>query len=531
MRKLKHYFFMFLMCGFAVLNLFLLTSSAVIMADNTQNIVINVDQSKFNTPVESGINFDIPTPKIYVNALLISDAEWYWSYIDPNTNIETKMTRYNRTLKTSKLSLGTYTIKYCYVDDEDNVLGANSQLLNIVATEKPQIVLGSSINTSDRAWNNGNPDKIELPMATAKDKYFSDPIIVGKPKVTNSKGDEIFLDLNEAGNAYIFTPLVQGTYTIVYTAHGKYLSNTKTFSINVADIDKPLSNGSILMKDVEAGNAWTFRFDMIEVNDDNDDLGALIDEILNEGGPTLTEEKVKKLEEKRYIVITMTKNGAIVPHTIANNGLRYVFSEVGTYYFTITLTDTAGNSTGNTYRYAILVKERTTSNKPETKQQKTFEFSDYGLSIECKNGVLSDWDIDVNEIKNVKYNSQKLKLATSKSAKIYKVFDFKMKKGDAYIVYNDPTTIKLKLDKSLKNKDVRVVYISDDGEQIEEIKCSVIEGVLTFNTEHFSQYAIVIVNKTNVGSIVALSVGGAVVLAACIAICIVKKKKKEINDN
>ncbi len=531
MRKLKHYFFMFLMCGFAVLNLFLFTSNTAVRADSTQNIVINVDQNKFNAPVEAGVNFDIPTPKIYVNASLVNNAEWYWSYIDPNTNIETKMSRYNRTLKTAKLGLGTYTIKYFYIDNKDNVLGTNYQVLNIVATEKPQIVLGSSINTSERAWNNGNPDNIELPMATAKDRYFEDIIVLDAPKVTSSSGDTVFIELNEAGNAYVFTPLVQGTYLIVYKAQGKYLSNTLTFSINVADIDKPLSNGSILMEDVEAGSVWTFRFDMIEVNDNCDNLGALIDEILNEGGTTLTEEKVKKLEEKRYIVIKMTKNGTIVPHTIANNGLRYVFSEVGTYYFTITLTDTAGNSTGNTYRYAILVKERTTSNKPETKQPKTFEFSDYGLSIECKNGVLSDWNIDVSDVKNVKYNSKKLKQATGKGAKIYKTFDFKMKKGDAYIVFNDPTTIKLKLDKSLKNKDVRVVYISDDGEQIEEIKCSVIEGVLTFNTEHFSQYAIVIVNKTNVGSIVALSVGGAVVLTTCIAICIVKKKKKEINDN
>ena len=346
-----------------------MVSYGVRVNDTEAPVIDIVNRTKFSSGVEAGADFEVPAPTIYDDGEVVSDANWYWSYIDPNTNAETKMTKYNRTLKTAKLGLGTYTIKYYCFDAAGNPASIRMETLEVTASEKPEITLASIVDTSDRAWNNGAPNKIELPMATAKDKYFNDPIIVGKPKVTNSKGDEIKVDLNTAGDAYEFAPDVQGKYTIVYSAQGKYQNNTKTININVGDTEAPTldwKDKESLKTTLEVGDTWTFKFDMIEAKDDNDNLADLINGVLNDGGTTLTKDKVKSLASKGYATVSMTKDGEEVDYTIADNGMKYTFDKTGEYTFTIKLKDTAGNSTNNTYKYTITVKDsdtKTNTNK------------------------------------------------------------------------------------------------------------------------------------------------------------------------
>ena len=105
---------------------------------------------------------------------------------------------------------------------------------------------------------------------------------------------------------------------------------------------------------------------MIEAKDDNDNLADLINGVLNDGGTTLTKDKVKSLASKGYATVSMTKDGEEVDYTIADNGMKYTFDKTGEYTFTIKLKDTAGNSTNNTYKYTITVKDsdtKTNTNK------------------------------------------------------------------------------------------------------------------------------------------------------------------------
>lgn len=71
-----------------------------------------------------------------------------------------------------------------------------------------------------------------------------------------------------------------------------------------------------------------------------------------------------------------------------------------------------------------------------------------------------------------------------------KVFDIYMMRND--VVYNiDGTiTVQIKLEKALQNKELKVLYIADNG-MVTEIPCTIKDHVLSFKTTHNSYYAIV----------------------------------------
>ena len=101
------------------------------------------------------------------------------------------------------------------------------------------------------------------------------------------------------------------------------------------------------------GDSWTFKFNMIDIEDNEDDMSTIIDEILKDG---VTATAMNELSE--YATITMKdSDNKNVAYTIADGGLKYTFDKSGNYTFKIVLKDKAGNSTGNSYSYTITVNE------------------------------------------------------------------------------------------------------------------------------------------------------------------------------
>lgn len=194
-------------------------------------------------------------------------------------------------------------------------------------------------------------------MASAKDVNFSDPIYVDAPVVKNSKGEERTVTKNADGTMWQFTPDVQGSYTITYSAQGKFLTSTKQLTVNIGDGDAPTMTWDNKEEDFKAtatiGDTWTFKFDMIDVEDDEDDMPAIIDEILKDG---VTAKSMNELSD--YVTITMKDSeNKSVAYQIADGGLQYTFEKSGNYTFKMVLKDKAGNSSGNSYSYTITVND------------------------------------------------------------------------------------------------------------------------------------------------------------------------------
>jgi len=232
--------------------------------------------------------------------------------------------------------------------------------LHVVATEKPEITFNNSMTTYDFSWDYSaeTQPKIQIPTASAKDKYYSERIFVAAPKVVNGNGKNVSVSLSSDQQWYEFIPTTQGKYTVTYTANGKWLSNTKSFTLNIGDVEAP----TLAWKDkdndfkhiVEANDTWIFKFSMIEVEDNKDEMSTIINNILQDGVTSTSLENLKP-----YVEVTMVRDGELIPYEIVGNGLEFTFDIIGDYKFKIKLTDTSGNSSGDEYTYTITAQTRT----------------------------------------------------------------------------------------------------------------------------------------------------------------------------
>lgn len=333
-------------------------TSFAVRVNDTQPPVISIEnKAKFSTDIEVGTTFTVPAPTIYDNDEIDEDAEWSWSILAPNETVASKRTSFNRTY--TPTVTGTYIITYTAKDGAKNVNTSSEYRLNVVAKEAP-IITVAPIEETDRVWNYSATTQLpfEIPMASAKDKYFSDPIFVDAPVVKNSKGEERAVTKNADGTMWQFTPDVQGTYTITYTAQGKFLNSTKQLTVNIGDGDAPTMVWDNKEEDFKAtatvGDNWTFKFDMINVEDNEDDLQATINDILKNGVSTTAMNELSD-----YVTITMKDaDNKSVAYTIADGGLKYTFDKSGSYTFKMVLKDKAGNNSGNSYSYTITVNEK-----------------------------------------------------------------------------------------------------------------------------------------------------------------------------
>ncbi len=340
-----------------------LVSFGVRVNDTKPPVVQVVNKDKFSKDAEVGNVFKIPTPDIIDDGEVDGDGTWSWSVKWPNGKV------FNYTSYTKQFTpteIGTYTITYKGKDKNGLATESNEYLLNVVATEKPEITYNKVMPSYDIEWdkNAETQAKVKIPTVSAKDKYYNGQIIVDAPKVVDGKGDDVTLELSEDGQWYEFVPKTQGKYTVTYTANGHWLSNSKSFTLNIGDTEAPTlvwnDKDADLKQTAEIGDTWTFKFDMINVEDNKDEMSTIISNILKDGVTSTSLDNLKK-----YATITMTKDSETVDYEIADNGLKYTFNSSGDYKFTIKLIDEAGNSSDTEYSYTITVKEpeKTNENK------------------------------------------------------------------------------------------------------------------------------------------------------------------------
>ena len=344
-------------------------SYAVRVNDTQPPVIIVPNKTKFSDDVEVGTKFTVPAPQISDNGETKDAPTWSWSIVDPNG------AKFNYTSNTRTFTptiLGTYVITYTAQDGSvnNNSNTSSEYRLNVVATEKPVITLHGVIEDDTLGWdytaNNGQEAR-SIPKASAKDVNFNNSIIVDAPTVKNSKGNEVAVTESADKNSWEFVPDVQGVYTITYSAQGKHLSETLSYTMTIGDGEAPTldwdNKDEDMIKTATVGDTWTFKFDMVNF-DDNEltNLQTIINTKLANG---VTSPSLEDIED--YVTIKMKNpNNETVAYQIVDNGLQYTFDKTGSYTFTITVKDEAGNSTGSTYAYTITVSEE--AEEPEETQ-------------------------------------------------------------------------------------------------------------------------------------------------------------------
>ncbi len=331
-------------------------TSFAVRVNDTQPPVISIENNaKFSEDVEVGTEFVIPTPTVYDNDEVVENPNWHWTILVPGAKNPSEMTSYKNTY--TPTVTGTYIITYYAKDSAGNENVSSEYRLNVVAEKAPIITVDPLDEAPEWDYSKSTQDAVLIPKASAKDVNFAGAIIVDAPVVKNSKGEEVDVKESADKTMWQFTPDVQGEYTITYSAQGKFLSSTKVLTMTIGDGDAPTMSWENKEEDfkstVNVGDSWTFKFNMIEVDDDTDDLQAIIDGILKNGVNSTSMNELSS-----YMTITMKdSNNKTVSYTIADGGLKYTFENSGNYTFKIVLKDKAGNSTGTTYSYTITASE------------------------------------------------------------------------------------------------------------------------------------------------------------------------------
>lgn len=332
------------------------TSFAVRVNDTQPPVIAIENKSKFSEDVEVGTTFIVPAPTVYDNDEIDEDANWEYSVLAPNAS---KPAGKGQLREFIPKVTGTYIFTYSVKDGAGNPNTSSEYRLNVVAKDAP-IITVAPIEESDRPWDDDATTQpvFEIPKATAKDVNFSGNIVVGAPVVKNSKGTELKVTESSDKSMWQFTPDVQGTYTITYSAQGKFLSSTKELTVNVGDGEKPtldwVNKNDDFKASLTTGETWTFKFDMITVEDNETDMASKIAEALANG---VNSDAMVALKDYATISMKNSDNTEITP-VYADGGLKYTFDKSGTYTFKIVLKDEAGNSTNNTYSYSINVTEK-----------------------------------------------------------------------------------------------------------------------------------------------------------------------------
>lgn len=332
-----------------------LISFGVRVNDTEAPVISVVNSGKFDDTVEVGKKFTIPSPTIIDDGEIDEEGDWSWS-ISYNGGEPEKRSKESTSFTPKET--GTYVITYMGKDRNGNEAPNSEYRLNVTATALPEITLTQVMAAEeDIEWDaNDDNQTVEIPMATAKDQYFAGSLKVSVT-VKNANGDSVDVTESADSKTYTFPVKTQGKYTVTYSTQGRFKSNTKTFTLNVGDVEAPTLNWkdkeTDLKQTMEVGDTWTFKFNMIEVEDEKElDFASKINEELKDG---LTASALEAIEE--YCTITMTKDSTNIDYKIVDNGLQYTFDDSGDYTFTIKLKDEAGNSSGTEYSYTITVNE------------------------------------------------------------------------------------------------------------------------------------------------------------------------------
>ena len=383
-------------------------SYAVRVNDTQPPVIVVPNKSKFSTDIEVGTKFTVPAPQISDDGEVMDSADWSWSMVDPNG------AKYSYTSNVRSFVpniLGTYVITYTAKDGSDNSNTSSEYRLNVVAEDAPVITLHGVIDEIDEiGWDytdNATQQKRYIPKASAKDVNFAGAIIVDAPTVKNSKGEEV--TVTEDGDKWVFTPNVQGTYTITYSAQGKFLNSTKQYTMVIGDGEAPTldweNKAEDLATTVNVGDEWTFKFDMVKFDDNEDDMQAIIDEIMKDG---VTSSSIEELS--KYMTIKMKNpDNSTVSYTIADNGLKYTFDKAGSYTLTITLKDKAGNSTSNTYSYTITVNDEEVEETTEKSNDSVVGTVLIVLSVVILAGVVAYFAITTKQVESKSKNKKSKK--------------------------------------------------------------------------------------------------------------------------
>ncbi len=355
--------------------------------------------------------------------------------------------------------------------------------------------------------NNILKDSVNLTSLEQLKKYVD---------ITMTKnGQVINYNIVDNGLQYSFDTIGDYVFTIKLTDNAGNSSNAKySYNISAENLIK-LTWKNIkrdLIYSVLENTEWTFKFEMIDVNDSFDELGLNIANILYQNGDILTSQKLDNL--KKYIVISVEKGSEVLQYSLENNGLKYIFPKAGIYTLKIKIKDSYAN--GAEYNYEILIKS------------KKIEFLDSGVTIESENGINPKWNVKAEQIENKKISARKLKSAIKHDGKVSATFDISFSENNSPVEFDDRFIVSIDIPQYLLGKELRVVYISDDGKIIEDMNAiATINRKLVFSTTHFSHYAIIEVLENDGTKIVTIIISIiSALLSITTIVCFVYLKNK-----
>jgi len=160
----------------------------------------------------------------------------------------------------------------------------------------------------------------------------------------------------------------------------------------------------------------------------------------------------------------------------------------------------------------------TDPDKPNNEFIYSLEHKDSGVSVIGKFPLGIDLIVDVLESKPIRELIDLIKdKSIVKKYNFEKVYDIYMVKNGVVYQHDGTFQVKIKLDKELQDKALKILYITDDG-KVTEIKSTVRDGYIIFSTNHNSYYAIV---SDKTGGSPITNTGTEPITSGCFAIILV----------
>lgn len=245
---------------------------------------------------------------------------------------------------------GTYTFRYVASDQADHKV--YSSVFTIIASDtiKPVITLNGAVNPTapiTKAEGATLNDYVHIPDYTVTDENRT--VKEHSITVTDPKGVKV-TSLEFDTQDYKFRPTVDGVYTIVYTATDiDNNSTTAEYKMSIGDLEKPVISfsDSEPLTTVKVG-------DKLSIN-----VSTANTKIL------LSDNKTTDLTVDDVTVTIKNPSGTIITLTDEDDIISYEYTEKGTYYLTLSVTDNAGNVGTKVYNINV---EGTTVNALVTEE-------------------------------------------------------------------------------------------------------------------------------------------------------------------
>lgn len=303
----------------------------LLVNDKTSPTIIVANSSAYDTNIEVGTLFTVPTVQLMKNGSVV-DGTTSWTITKVSEGGAYELA-YGQGFTPTKP--GTYKVTYYGEDEFENIaLGGDRAEFTVVAvdTTNPEIHLLSSLQSTIYEWDSENEKVVvTIPMAYADDTNYSGELEVTYT-VTNPNGDKV--ELNDTpdyiNKTFSFDAKSQGVYTIkYYTIDANGLEASTSLTVDVGDCEAPeISWGENIPETVSLDATWSLPTDV-----------TFTDNITASDDITAT--------------ITLTGPSGIV--TKVNSENKWNFNEVGSYKLKIVLKDEAGKSA--TYTKTITVEE------------------------------------------------------------------------------------------------------------------------------------------------------------------------------